>query len=71
MKNHDDILNKIQFDLKCGPKGKRGVFLKLHKNSNKSIDYSVTIEPKFFNNFEDKNKFFKSQLLPVIHFKIL
>jgi hypothetical protein len=60
MKNHDDILNKIRFDLKCGPKSTRGIFLKLNKNSNKLMDYMVTVEPKFFTEFEDKNKFFKS-----------
>ncbi len=60
LKNHDDILNKIRFDLKCGPKSTRGIFLKLNKNSNKLMDYLVTVEPKFFTEFEDKNKFFKS-----------
>jgi hypothetical protein len=54
------ILNKIRFDLKCGPKSTRGIFLKLNKNSNKLMDYMVTVEPKFFTEFEDKNKFFKS-----------
>ena len=57
---HDDILNKIRFNIKCGPKSTRGLFIKSTDYSNKIIDCLVTIEPKFFTEYEDRNKFFKS-----------
>ena len=60
MNNRYDILNKIQFDLECGPKSDRGIFLKLNRESNKSINYTISVKPNFLIEFGDKDKLYKS-----------
>jgi hypothetical protein len=39
----------------------RGVYLKYPDEVTQTRDYVVNIEPKFFTDYEDKNKFFKGE----------
>lgn len=60
-KSEDDLLSRITFDIKCGVKQTRGIYLRNDQEVNQIKDYQINIEPKFFTQYEDKNKFFRSQ----------
>jgi hypothetical protein len=62
IKYKSDILNKIHFDVTCGPKAMRGIYLKSPDEVTQTRDYMINIEPTFFAEYHDRNKFFKGQL---------
>ncbi len=61
IKHKDDCLNRIHFDVACGKKSMRGVYLKDSYKVNQTRDYQINIEPRFFTEYADKNKFFKGK----------
>lgn len=61
MKTRDDVLNKVEFELKCGVDSTRGIYLKSPNEVMQTKDYLISVEPKFFSEFKDENKFFRGK----------
>lgn len=61
---YNEIDSYVKFIVTCGTDGKKGIHIR-NASENKSIDYTVTVEPVFLKN-KDVGKLL-NQLLNIIH----